>query len=93
MHLGNLGLAYKALGQVDKAIGYFQLALEIAKEIGDRRGEGIDLFNLGIAYKKLGEREKARACLQQALAIFTEIKSPYAANAQSDLDELDAAGD
>ena len=38
--LGNLGLAYRALGQVEKAIGYHGQALVIAREIGDRRGEG-----------------------------------------------------
>ena len=36
--LGNLGIA--SLGQVEKAIDYYQQALAISQEIGDRRGEG-----------------------------------------------------
>ena len=38
--LGNLGLAYSDLGQVERAIEYHEQALVIAREIGDRRGEG-----------------------------------------------------
>ena len=48
--LGNLGLAYADLGQVDRAISHYEQALKIAREIGDRQGEGIVLGNLGIAY-------------------------------------------
>ena len=36
--LGNLGIAYADLGQVEKAIGYYEQRLVIAREIGDRRG-------------------------------------------------------
>ncbi len=47
--LGNLGLTYHNLGQVDKAIEYQEQALIISREIGDRRDEGSDLGNLGLA--------------------------------------------
>ncbi|MBC7259162.1 MAG: tetratricopeptide repeat-containing protein, partial [Chloroflexi bacterium] len=47
--LGNLGLAYAALGDPRRAIAFYEQALEIAREIGDRRGEGADLGNLGPA--------------------------------------------
>ncbi|MEI8004301.1 MAG: NB-ARC domain-containing protein, partial [Methanothrix sp.] len=40
VHLGNLGLAYAAMSDVRKAIDYYEQALAIAREIGDRRGEG-----------------------------------------------------
>ena len=45
--LGNLGNAYAALGDVHKAIEFYEQALVIAREIGDRQGEGADLGNLG----------------------------------------------
>ena len=38
--LGNLGLAYSHLGEPRKAIEYYEQALKISREIGDRRGEG-----------------------------------------------------
>ncbi len=56
--LGNLGLAYSDLGQVEKAIEYYEQALVIFKKIGDRRGEGADLGNLGLAYSDLGQVRK-----------------------------------
>ncbi|MFZ2644030.1 MAG: tetratricopeptide repeat protein, partial [Verrucomicrobiia bacterium] len=37
--LGNLGIAYAALGDARKAIEYYEQRLVIAREIGDRRGE------------------------------------------------------
>ena len=58
---------------MQKAIGYYEQALTIAKEIGDRRGEGNHLGNLGSAYYSLGEVQKAREYLEQALAIFEAI--------------------
>ena len=38
--LGNLGSAYKNLGEPRRAIQSYEQALQIAQEIGDRRGEG-----------------------------------------------------
>ena len=71
--LGNLGFAYSALGQVEKAIQYYEKALAIAQEIGDRRNEGRWLGYLGSAYSDLGQIEKAIQYYEQALAIAREI--------------------
>ena len=71
--LENLGLAYSHLGQVEKAIEYYEKALVIAREIGDRRGEGNTLGNLGNAYRNLGEVEKAIEYYEKALVIAQEI--------------------
>jgi len=71
--LGDLGNAYRNLGQVEKAIEYYEKALEIAREIGDRQGEGADLGNLGNAYSDLGQVEKAIEYYEQALVIAQEI--------------------
>jgi tetratricopeptide (TPR) repeat protein len=45
----------------------------IAREIGDRRGEGIRLSNLGLAYAGLGDARKAIEHHEQALLISREI--------------------
>ncbi len=72
-HLGNLGLAYWALGDARKAIEFHEQALAIAREIGDRHSEGADLGNLGLAYWALGDARQAIAFHEQALAIAREI--------------------
>ena len=64
--LGTVGIAYFRLGEVEKAIGYYEQALVIAREIGDRRGEGNALGSLGLAYARLGEVEKAIGYYEQA---------------------------
>ena len=76
-NLGNLGNAYRNLGQIDKAIEYQEQALKIAREIGDRRGEGADLGNLGSAFYKLGEPRKALDYYNQHLDIAQEIGDRY----------------
>ena len=74
--LGNIGIAYSALGQVDKAIEYYEQALVIAREIGDRRGEGTWLGSLGVAYHQLGQVDTAIEYYEQALILGKEIKDP-----------------
>ncbi|HHS97440.1 MAG TPA: tetratricopeptide repeat-containing protein, partial [Chloroflexi bacterium] len=54
-------------------IEHYEQALAIAREIGDRRGEGIHLGNLGNAWADLGEVRKAIDYYEQALAIAREI--------------------
>jgi len=72
-HLGNLGIAYWDMGNMEEAILQFGQALAIARELGNRRGESTWLGNLGNAYGNLGELEKAIDHYQQALDIGREI--------------------
>jgi len=61
MHLGNLGSAYYALSEAQKAIAYHEQRLQIAREIGDRRGEANDSWNLGLAYGNWATQRGRRA--------------------------------
>ncbi|MEP7135754.1 MAG: tetratricopeptide repeat protein [Chloroflexota bacterium] len=72
-HLGNLGLAYVVLGDVEKAINFYEQILAIHRELRDRQGEGSDLSNMGNVYAGLGEISKAIEYYQNALEIFHEI--------------------
>ena len=72
-HLGNLALSYQSLGEYRQAIDLLTQALAIAREIGDRRGEGVRLGNLGLCHHYLGEYRQAIDLHTQALAIAREI--------------------
>jgi len=72
-HLGNLGIAYFNLGQIDEAMDMHQQALNIAREIGDRNGEGNRLGNLGNCYFSLNLFDDAVDCYLGALAISREL--------------------
>jgi tetratricopeptide (TPR) repeat protein len=74
--LGTAGIAYHRLGEVRKAIEYYEEQFEIVREIGDQRGEGAALGNLGNAHAGLGDRKKAKLCLEQALAIGRQVEDP-----------------
>lgn len=71
-HLGNLGNAYLDLGEPCRAREFYEQALIIAREIGDKRNEGCWLGNLGITYKNLDPR-RAIELYEQALAISREV--------------------
>jgi CHAT domain-containing protein len=68
-----LGVAYNNLGQPERAIGFYEQRLEIAREIGDRAGEGYALGNLGVAYDNLGQYDLALEQYGQAVALFNEL--------------------
>ena len=51
----------------------YQQALGIAREIGDRQGEGNLIVNLGQTYNALGQYQQALDLYQQALGIAREI--------------------
>ncbi len=57
--LDNLGNAYSARGDHEKAIGYYGQALAIAREIKNRALEGAALIDLGKAYSSLGRTEES----------------------------------
>jgi len=59
MAYGNLGCTYRSLGDFSQAIKYHTQDLAIAKEVGDRAGEGSANGNLGIAHQALGDFSQA----------------------------------
>lgn len=71
--LYELGMVHFLLSEPRKAIEHYEQALKISREIGDRRGEGVDLGCMGNAYFALGEIRKAIDYYEQALAISREI--------------------
>ena len=69
----NLGVAYKNLGDFQKAIEYHERHLKISKEVGDRAGEGRAYCNLGNAYDILGHFQKAIEYHEKDLKISKEM--------------------
>jgi len=57
----------------EEAIKFYDGALTIAREIGNRDAEGNHLGNLGSVYRDLGQIEKAIEYYEQALTIAQEI--------------------
>jgi len=68
----NLGIAYRNLGDLNKAIEYQEKALKINKEIDNRNGEAYCYANLGAAYHGLGILNKAIEFYEKALEIAND---------------------
>jgi tetratricopeptide (TPR) repeat protein len=68
-----LGLAYDSLSEYNRAIEFFEQALEISRKFGNRNGEAKSLNSLGNSYDSLVQYQQAIHFYQQSLEIFREI--------------------
>jgi len=57
--LAELGIIHSLLSDPHKAIDYYEVALVIARETEDRRGEAIVCWNLGLVYEEVGDLKRA----------------------------------
>ncbi len=71
--LGNLGTAYRNIGQVQRAISCYEQAVAMSRERKNRQAEGAWLGGLGLCYSNLGQTSRAIEYHEQALAISREI--------------------
>ena len=68
-----LGHAKHALGGVTEVLTYYQQALSIMQEVGDRSGIATTLNNIGVVYHDTGDVQQALTYYQQALSILKEV--------------------
>jgi tetratricopeptide (TPR) repeat protein len=71
--LNNIGLVCHRQGKYPEALNYFQKALGIRREVGDRPGEGSILNNIGLVCHRQGKYPEALDYLQKALGIRREV--------------------
>jgi CHAT domain-containing protein len=81
---------YSDFGQYPKALDYYQQALTIMRELGDKKGESADLNNLGVLYKTLGKYQKAKDAFQDSLTIRIAIGIGETWTSQSGLASVEA---
>jgi tetratricopeptide (TPR) repeat protein len=65
-----------ALGKKTEALGYFEQALTIRREVGNRFGEGITLHNIGVISFQRERYDVALACFWLAGILYVEVQSP-----------------
>jgi tetratricopeptide (TPR) repeat protein len=73
VRLRDLPQLFRLSRTVRRAMPLFVQAADIARAVGDRKGEGIWLGNLGSAYHRLGRMRQAIPYYEQALAIAREV--------------------
>jgi Tfp pilus assembly protein PilF len=73
MALANLGTLNQIKGKPVEASTYYEQALAIHREVGNRRNEGLTLGNLGTLEQLQRRYERARRYFEQALVITREV--------------------
>ncbi|MEP0871075.1 DUF2225 domain-containing protein [Trichocoleus desertorum AS-A10] len=70
-HIANV--YHYSLGQYPKALEFYQQALKLRQQIGDREGEWATLDDMGMAYGEQGQYTKALEFYQKALGIIRQL--------------------
>jgi len=68
-----LGRTYHNIGEYDKAMEVYTLALKQTEQLGDKRGMGASLNNIGIIHGEKDDHGKALDCHGRSLAIKEEL--------------------
>jgi len=74
--LNNLGMVLSQQRD-DAAIGYYEQAMAIHRETGDRLGQAQATNNLAFHYRQLGRYEEAAATLLGALELYRQLGPRY----------------
>jgi hypothetical protein len=75
----NMALALSHAGDDGWAIGLFEEAATILRELGDEEHEAQIIANLGLAHRRYGRKEEGDDVLQLALSKLTPASSAYQA--------------
>lgn len=69
----NLGNAYKSVGQFDKAVEYYKVAISNPQY----KNASLALYNLGMVYYKLSKIDEAVDAFKDALKRFSDFYMPF----------------
>jgi len=81
----NIGEVYGGLGEPQRALEYFGLALPIRREVGDRAGEAVTRYNVAMIHRAQGDLGRAVAKLEQVVELDRQVSHP---DRQSDSEML-----
>ncbi len=73
MALNGLGSAYKALGQYQRAVEFYQYSLEITRDLDDQNAEANAWFNLALVLEKINRESEAMDAFCHARDIYHAI--------------------
>jgi tetratricopeptide (TPR) repeat protein len=83
-----MALVYEDMGRPDRAVTFYEWALKLRQQAGDRAGEAITAYNLAKVYEKLGHLNEAESMLSQAVQIEELTHHPDEAKDRMELIKL-----
>jgi len=69
-----IGLIYHRMGYLDDALLYCSRSLSLARDLGDRRMQAVNLNNIALIYYAKGELDKALGYYEESLRLQTDEK-------------------
>lgn len=72
--MNDLARVYSTLGEKQRALDYYDRALQFEREAGDRQGEIKTSMNLGRIYEDLGDKDTALELYSRALPLARKIE-------------------
>lgn len=67
--MNNLGILFTSTGQPLEALRYYNLALPIRREVGNRAGEAVTLYNMARIHLDQGQTDQAVDLIRQVIEI------------------------
>lgn len=74
--LRGMGTVFAMTGQTRQAIDRFDRVIDLARSVGDRRGEAVGLTNLAAVHEEAGDLDQADRFHQRALPLLREAGQP-----------------
>ena len=82
------GLFERKLQELGLAGDFSRQALDIARELGNRRDEALASWNMGMAYEELGDLPNAVSAMQVCVDFEREMHHPDAEDDAAQVEEL-----
>jgi len=73
MSLNGMGICIRSAGDSEKALAYYQQALDLCEQIGNLRGVAMIVYNIGLEYDNLRQPIRAREAYQRSLELKRQI--------------------
>ena len=73
--LNNIGAVWKAKGELDTALDFYNQVLPLRHAVGDRGGEATTLWNIATVHEAQNNKDQAIGYIDKAIAIFQHHRS------------------
>jgi len=88
-----MGMAWGSLGDRHKALDYYQQALPILREVGNKSVEAVACYNIGLVYANEGDLDTAIEYLERCVQLDIEVEDPDLESDRQILERLKAQRD
>ncbi|MEO1646215.1 MAG: tetratricopeptide repeat protein, partial [Chloroflexota bacterium] len=86
--LNNIGGVYSDLGDKESALSYYEQALPIRREVGDKSGEAVTSYNIGMIHYEQGDLDEAIRYVGRCVELDEIVQHPDLESDRRTLEQL-----